>query len=77
MASIIPSQSEALDFMLPSEPKKRPLLKDQNNALMGHLKHSYTEQKAGAEIEDIQLCLHDTAWKKLGQNNEVELAQTT
>ncbi len=50
--------------------KKRPLLKDQNNALMGHLKHSYTEPKAGEEIKDI----HDTAWKKLGQNNEVEIS---
>jgi hypothetical protein len=41
---------------------------------MGHLKHSYTEPKAGAEIEDIQLCHHDTAWKKFGQNNEVEIS---
>lgn len=37
---------------------------------MGHLKHSYTEPKAGEEIKDI----HDTAWKKLGQNNEVEIS---
>jgi hypothetical protein len=41
---------------------------------MGHLKHSYTKPRAGAEIEDIQFCLHDTAWKKLGQNNEVEIS---
>jgi hypothetical protein len=74
LASIIPSQLEALDFMLPSEQKKRPLLKDQNDALMGHLKHRYTEPKAGAEIEDIQFCFHDTAWKKLGQNKEVEIS---
>ncbi len=60
--------------MLPSEQKKRPLLKDQNDALMGHLKHRYTEPKAGAEIEDIQFCFHDTAWKKLGQNKEVEIS---